>query len=113
MADTIYLSDGDTEVILDKGADYINLIRRKLGTDAAKQIGQYIAGLQGDADYTQRKVKTDLDCYESSLESNRDAFQEVLDLVKSLKNNAWSARIDKQKLLLNLDMIETTICNQI
>lgn len=48
-----------------------------MGYDAAKWLRTHVEQAEKAADYTQAKVDTDLTAYESDLESNRRAFQDI------------------------------------
>lgn len=51
--------------------------KRREGYDAAKWLRTHVEQAEKAADYTSRKVNTDLVAFESSLDSNRRAFQDI------------------------------------
>ena len=100
MAHSIYMNDGSVEYILHEEEspgyydDFQKIIHEKLGRDAEKVIIQ----LRKAADYTEKKVNTDLTAYESQLESNTACFQEILEALQNLDNLLSKQRLNKTEL---------------
>lgn len=108
MADTLYLPDGTMEVICSLD-DFQKLIYNRLGREAEQEIIK----LRNAADYTEAKIDTDLASYESSLESNAVAFQDILKETKQMKVLLNTKRINRLSIYVLMDNIETLISNQI
>lgn len=83
MADVIVLKDGSVETIFEP-RDFQYLVDKYMGWDAEKCFENIISNLQEEADYNKSKVETDLGSYEASLESNTAAFQDVLEICRSM-----------------------------
>lgn len=116
MAYSLYFNDNSVEYLLHEEDtseyydDFQRIIYEKLGRDAEN----IIIKLRENADYTAQKVNTDLQSYEGSLESNTSAFQEILDLCKSMEYNLDNkARLNRQKLIEFVQKIQSIINNQI
>ena len=77
------LKDGSVETIL-QPEDFQYLLDDYLGYDAVKYFENLIERLQEEADYNKAKVETDLDSYESSLESNTRAFQDIEEICRTM-----------------------------
>lgn len=115
MADVISLKDGSTEVIF-QPKDFHYLIEKHMGYDAAdyfEKMEKIVDELQEEADYTAAKVNTDLESYESSLESNTACFQEILEVMEQIKSILEAPRINKKKLFNLVEQVEKEIKNQI
>ena len=108
MADTLYLPDGSMEVLFSRD-DFQRLVYEKLGYDAEQKLIEIINA----ADYTKAKVDTDLEAYESSLDSNTACFNDLLDNIEELKKLLQQKRLDRTKMFKLLDQMETQISNQI
>lgn len=112
MADTIHLKDGTVEILL-KEDNFERLLYERLGGDAATYYANQIEELQEKADYTQGRLDTDLGDYESELDSNRDCFNELLDILKRIDGEVDKKRINKNEIRRLTDQMETMICEQI
>lgn len=108
MAETLHLPDGSMEVLFSR-EDFQRLIREKLGFDAELKIIELI----NEADYTKQKISTDLESYESSLDSNNTCFLDILDIVQDLQTLLQEKRINKTKISKSIEQIEKLISNQI
>lgn len=110
MAYSLYFNNNSVEYLLhgedtsEYYDDFQRIIYEKLGRDAEN----IIIKLRENADYTA------LQSYEGSLESNTSAFQEILDLCKSMEYNLDNkARLNRQKLIEFVQEIQSIINNQI
>lgn len=65
------------------------------------------------ADYTQAKVDTDLTAYESDLESNRRAFQDIQTEAAAIMEVLQGNRVNRQKIAHSVREIGKIISNQI
>lgn len=65
------------------------------------------------ADYTQAKVDTDLTAYESDLESNRRAFQDIQAEAAAITQVLQGKRADRQKIAHSVREIGKIISNQL
>ena len=108
MAKTILLNDGTNEVIFSR-QDFQRLIYDKLGSDAENELIAIIK----ESDYTQKKVATDLDSYEASLEQAHCVLNDMLDELENMRKIIESKRIDKQKLIAIVNGMERQISYEI
>lgn len=116
MAHSLFFNDGSVEYLFHQEGtpkfydDFQKIIYEKLGREAENIIIE----LRKSADYTAQKVNTDLTAYESQLESNTTAFQEILQVCLEIKNElVFSKRLNKQKLIELVQEIQSNINNQI
>lgn len=94
MADTIYLPDGTTEVILGNPMDALTrLVAERLGPDAERIIRKYTVDLQAQREALGDEMRN----YEGTMESQRDLLQDTLDDLQSLlpdiKNHKVAERV--------------------
>ncbi len=108
MAKTIYLKDGSMEILF-SNRDFQRLIYDRLGTEAEQEI----INLINESDYTQIKVNTDIDSYESSLDGMNCCLNDVLDSLVDMRKIIEGKRIDKDKLKDMIDNMERQINNYI
>ena len=84
MAETVYLNDGSMEVVLvDQGEFLENLIRDKLGDDAARCFVEYVTGLAEEislANESTAEQERSADGYLQMCHGACDTFREILDL---------------------------------
>lgn len=109
MAQTLYLSDGTMEVLLNERKDFPRIIRERLGQDAA----QIVQRLLTENAYEEARAQTDCDSYEASLESNRSAFTDLLDQSERLERELRLKRLNRAALLAIAQQIAVIIENQI
>ena len=81
----IQLNDGSTRYILNN-KDFADLVNEKLGYEAEQELNEIIAELQSKADYTKQKVNTDLLSYETSLDQNTVAFNEIQSWLEKIQH---------------------------
>lgn len=108
MAETLFLPDGSNEVLLSDG-DFQRLVYEKLGREAEQKIIELIE----KADYTNQSIDTDLRSYESSLESNKECFDDLLDDIRRMADLLEAPRLDKSRILKLLGTMQKQINNQI
>lgn len=65
------------------------------------------------ADYTDRKVNSDLIAYESDLDSNRRAFQDIQTEAAAIMEVLQGNRVNRQKIAHSVKEIGKIISNQI
>lgn len=65
------------------------------------------------ADYTSQKVNTDLVAFESSLDSNRRAFQDIQTEAAAIMEVLQGNRVNRQKIAHSVKEIGKIISNQI
>lgn len=111
MADVLYLKDGSTKVIFDHD-DFIKLISEYMGTDAEYRLKEIISDLQDKADYTAQKVNTDLDSYESQLDSQTAAFNDILDGLEKIQDMI-NNQLNRKALQQIVDSCMKEVLNQI
>ncbi len=81
--------------------------------DAAKWLRTHVEQAEKAADYTQAKVDTDLTAYESDLESNRRAFQDIQTEAAAIMEVLQGNRVNRQKIAHSVREIGKIISNQI
>lgn len=75
MAEVLLIKDKPETIFEPRDFEY--LLDKYLGYEASRYFRNLVEELQAAADETEAKVNTDLDSYESSLDSNRAAFQDI------------------------------------
>lgn len=70
------LRDG-TCVTLMRFEDFVRLVDERLGIDARNYVEANMAEWETLSDKVQQRIQSDLTSYESSLDSNRTAFQDI------------------------------------
>lgn len=79
MAEVFLIKDKPETIFEPRDFEY--LLDKYFGYDASRYFRNLVEELQAAADIIKAKVNTDLDCYESTLDSNRAAFQEIQETV--------------------------------
>lgn len=101
MAETVYLNDGSMEIILvDRGEFLENLIRDKLGDDAARCFVEYVTGLAEEISLTNESTaeqERSADSYIQMCHNACDTFREILDLLDTPRLNRKALRGAVQK----------------
>lgn len=92
-----------------ESADFAQILEDKLGID----YKNYFIEVNSKADYNKVKVNSDLNAYESELESNRDTAQDILDTLECLYSIMESKRLDRVKITEKLNSIESKLVNMI
>ena len=72
----ISLNDGSVHTLFEF-RHFLELAENCMGYDAAEWLRTHVEQAENAADYTQAKVDSDLITYESDLESNRRAYQDI------------------------------------
>lgn len=91
----VRLKNGSYEFV-DSNEQFSRLVEQNMGEDAKS----YVNNLIEEANYTTRKIDTDLDCYEEDLYSQRSAAQEMNDsIIKAINYIKSSKRLDKSELV--------------
>ena len=57
--------------------DFMYLVEQYMGYESRNWLESRMDQLEQAADYTEQRIDTDLTSYESSLDSNRTAFQDI------------------------------------
>lgn len=83
MKETFYLKDGSTYVLFSTN-ELFELISEKIGSDMSRYLETYITQLKKETDYVSKAIETDLYNYESSLDSNNAAFNDIRDECKTM-----------------------------
>lgn len=107
----VQLKDGTRETIFTPD-HFDRLVREKMGDDAGMYNENRIKELQDEADYVSQSINTDLECYESSLESNNACFRDLLDSLSKLEEIIKAKKVIKIKALRVIDQMEREIHNQ-
>lgn len=84
-----------------------------MGYDAANWLRTHVEQAEKAADYTSRKVNTDLVAFESSLDSNRRAFQDIQTEAAAIMEVLQGNRVNRQKIAHSVKEIGKIISNQI
>lgn len=84
-----------------------------MGYDAAKWLRTHVEQAEKAADYTDRKVNSDLIAYESDLDSNRRAFQDIQTEAAAIMEVLQGNRVNRQKIAHSVKEIGKIISNQI
>ena len=108
----ISLKDGSVHTLFEF-RHFLELVEDCMGYDAAKWLRTHVEQAEKAADYTQAKVDTDLTAYESDLESNRRAFQDIQDELICISNILRWKRMNRELLSDHVKRIKTIISNQI
>lgn len=104
MVATLLMPDGEMELLF-SFEDFQNIVRDRLGLDAEKVVEDLIH----KAGQAARDLDSDLTLYEMTLEENRDAFQEVANLVKEASAEINKSRTNKKKVAKLLDDMTSRI----
>lgn len=95
MAETVYLSDGTTEVILvEKPVFLERLIREKLGDEAARCFSSFAAELAEDLEIANKAREEHEQAADGYLQMCRDA----LDQFDLIKQALQEPRLDRKKI---------------
>lgn len=91
----------------------MELVEDCMGYDAAKWLETHVNQVERAADYTDRKVNSDLIAYESDLDSNRRAFQDIQTEAAAIMEVIQGNRVNRQKIAHSVKEIGKIISNQI
>lgn len=109
----INLSNGQNELVMSPN-DLQYIADKYLGYEYAAEIGNLITQATEEEIYVEKRINTDLDSYESELESNRDCFLDISEQVEQFQSYLADAkRIERTKLNTLLNNILISINNQI
>lgn len=108
----VSLKDGSVYTLFEF-RHFLELVEDHMGYDAAKWLRTHVEQVEEAADYTQAKVDTDLTAYESGLESNRGAFQDIQTEAAAIMEVLQGKRVDRQKIAHPVREIGKIISNQI
>lgn len=111
MPDVLKLKDESVHTLFEP-KDFGWLIEKYMGWDAERFFNTLVERLTEAADKTMAEINTDLGSYESSLESNTTAFQEILEVLKEMKA-ILQGRTDKSIMFKLIDQLEKIISSQI
>ncbi|MFR3181085.1 hypothetical protein [Dysosmobacter welbionis] len=108
----ISLNDGSVHTLFEF-RHFLELVEDRMGYDAAKWLRTHVEQVEKAADYTSRKVNTDLVAFESSLDSNRRAFQDIQTEAAAIMEVLQGNRVNRQKIAHSVKEIGKIISNQI
>lgn len=108
----ISLKDGSVHTLFEF-CHFLELVEDRMGYDAAKWLRTHVEQVEKAADYTSRKVNTDLVAFESSLDSNRRAFQDIQTEAAAIMEVLQGNRVNRQKIAHSVKEIGKIISNQI
>ncbi len=106
-----YTNDGDLVIVRDV-FDLVDFVEQKIGYEAAQLIRELVK----QAHDVQQRLDSDLRSYESQLESQTAAFQEIQEHVHRLLNithRAKIAKVEKEEILRSLEAIRVEVANQL
>ena len=108
----ISLKDGSVHTLFEF-RHFLELVEDCMGYDAAKWLRTHVEQAEKAADYTQAKVDTDLTAYESDLESNHRAFQDIQTEAAVITGVLQEKRINREKITHAVREIGKILSNQI
>ena len=108
----ISLNDGSVHALFEF-RHFLELVEDRMGYDAAKWLRTHVEQAEKAADYTSRKVNTDLVAFESSLDSNRRAFQDIQTEAAVITGVLQEKRINREKIAHAIREIGKILSNQI
>jgi hypothetical protein len=95
----IQLKDGTYEWV-DGHEQFVRLVDQYIGLDAGRYVEDELQSLSDQANYTSRKLNTDLESYEGSLEEQRSAADDMDSYITEAINYITDGkRMDKTKLV--------------
>lgn len=106
-----HTNDGEL-VFIRHVEDFARLVESKIGYDAAQMVRE-LAKMAADV---QQRLDSDLRSYESQLDSQATAFQEIWEHVHRLLNivhRAKIAKVEKEEILRSLKAIKVEVANQL
>lgn len=104
-----YIKNGKNVVLYDDN-DLIEEVR-EYNESLAKAIQDRIDELQWEADYTNKKIDSDLLSYEGSLEEDRSFFNDLKDCLNDLEQQLEQKRLNREKLRKTIYYIEQQLKN--
>lgn len=108
----ISLKDGSVYTLFEF-RHFLELVEDCMGYDAAKWLETHVKQVERAADYTDRKVNSDLIAYESDLDSNRRAFQDIQTEAAAIMEVIQGNWVNRQKIAHSVKEIGKIISNQI
>lgn len=108
----ISLKDGSVHTLFEF-RHFLKLVDQYMGYDVAKWLRTYMEQAENAADYTTAKIDSDLVAYESDLDSNRRAFQDIQTEAAAIMEVLQGNRVNRQKIAHSVKEIGKIISNQI
>ena len=108
----ISLKDGSVHTLFEF-RHFLELVDQYMGYDVAKWLRTYMEQAENAADYTTAKIDSDLVAYESDLDSNRRAFQDIQTEAAAIMEVLQGNRVNRQKIAHSVKEIGKIISNQI
>ena len=102
----VSLKDGSVHTLFEF-RHFMELVEDCMGYDAAKWLRTHVEQAE------KAKVDTDLTAYESDLESNRRAFQDIQTEAAAIMEVLQGNRVNRQKIAHSVREIGKIISNQI
>jgi len=112
MAEVMQLKDGKVQTVFDS-KDFKWLLEQYMGYEASRYFENLIDGLEQAVQEAQNKENSDLGSYEASLESNTRAFQDILEVTNQMVETIYANRLQKDKLIKQVEEVRKIINNQI
>lgn len=106
------LKDGSAHTLFEF-RQFLDLVDVHMGMEAAQFLKQHWDELEQMADYTTAKMDTDLEAYETQLESNQQAFEEIKAKVIAITALLQKERLNRKKIANALWELEKIIAKQI
>ena len=108
----VSLKDGSVHTLFEF-RHFLELVKDHMGYDAAKWLRTHVEQAEEAADYTKAKIDADLTAYESELDSNRRAFQDIQTEAAAIMEVLQGNRVDRQKITHSVREIGKIISNQL
>lgn len=105
---TITLFD-DSIAIIHNADDLVRLVRGALGFDA----GQMLQLIVDQANFNEQKMQTDLASYESQLESQNTAFEDINEIVQQMKYELSQDRLNRSVMKDLVDDLISLLSNHL
>ena len=84
MINTDVININNNKYLISCPQDLIPVVEQVCGYEVANILRHYIKQLQEEADYTSKKLDTDLEAYESDLDSYNSMCCEIIEMIESL-----------------------------
>lgn len=101
-------NDGEL-VFIECTEDLVKLVKTRISYEA----GHMIEDLAKEADDTKQRIESDLESYESQLDSQQNSFRDIEDAATELMWSLGEKRIDRNAMEKRVQKILTEVSNHI
>lgn len=112
MAEVMQLKNGKVQTVFDS-KDFKWLLEQYMGYEASRYFENLLDDLKQAVQEAQDKENSDLGSYEASLESNTRSFQDILEVTNQMVETIYANRLQKDKLIKQVEEVRKIINNQI